>query len=177
MVDAEDAETGAGRNSKKDRPATGLIAWIAVFRLVKAALLIAVGLGTLRLLRPGAAAALRSWLDALPFASEHEVVHRMAHQVTHLPRKRIDELAVASFAYAALFIAEGTGLLLGKVWAEYLTLVATASFIPFEIHEVVKKFSGVRAGVLVINVAILIYLVVRRWNAHRKGEGGQQSGR
>ena len=174
-VDKSDrARPASGQRSKKDRPATGLIVWIAVFRLVKALLLIAVGLGTLRLLHPGAATALRAWLDALPFASEHEIVQRMAHQVTHLPRKRIDELAVASFAYAALFIAEGTGLLLGKVWAEYLTIVATASFIPFEIHEVVKKFSGLRVAILVINIAILIYLVVRRWNAHRDREGGRE---
>ena len=157
-------------NLKKDRPATGIIAWIAIFRLVKAALLIAVGLATLHLLRPGAAAALRGWMDALPFASEHEIVHQMAARVTHLPRRRIDEVALASFAYAALFIVEGTGLLLGKVWAEYLTLAATASFIPFEIYEVARKFSFLRVGVLVLNVAILIYLVARRWGAHEERE-------
>ena len=148
------------------RPASSVIAWIAVFRLVKAALLIAVGLGTLRLLRPGAAAALRGWMEALPFASEHEIVHSLAVRVTHLPRKRIDELAVAAFCYAALFIVEGTGLLMGKVWAEHLTMVATASFIPFEIYEVMQKPSIVRVSVLVINIAILIYLIARRWSAY-----------
>lgn len=155
-------------NPKKDRPATGLIAWIAMFRLAKAALLIAVGLATLHLLRPGAADALRGWMDALPVASDHEIVHELAARVTRLPRKKIDELALASFAYAALFVVEGIGLLLGKVWAEYLTLVATASFIPFEIYEVSRKFSALRIGVLTINVAILGYLVARRWEAHQE---------
>ncbi len=152
----------------KDRRASGVLLWIAIFRLAKGALLIAVGLATLRLLRPGAASALQHWMDALPFASEHEFVHQMAARVTDLPRKRIDELAIAAFVYAALFIVEGTGLLLGKVWAEYLTLVATASFIPFEIYEILKKPSTVRVGVLVINVAILLYLAARRWKAHHR---------
>jgi uncharacterized membrane protein (DUF2068 family) len=36
-------------------------------------------------------------------------------------------LAGAAFAYAALFITEGTGLWLPKRWAEYLNIIATAS--------------------------------------------------
>ena len=171
MRDPEDSHE-TPRSPSKNRPSSGIIVFIAVFRLVKAVLLIAVGLATLRLLRPGAAVALRSWMDALPFASEHEIVHRIAVRVTLLPRKRIDELAVAAFSYAALFIVEGTGLLMGKVWAEHLTLVATASFIPFEIYEVMQKPSMVRVCVLIINIAILVYLIARRWRAHRAGGHG-----
>ena len=47
---------------------------------------------------------------------------------------------------------------------EYLTIVITASFIPFEIYAMLRRFSLERAIVLLINIAVVIYLIrkVRR---------------
>ncbi len=42
---------------------------------------------------------------------------------------------------------------------EYLTAVATAGFLPFEVHELLVRVSAFRIGALVVNVAILVYLV------------------
>ena len=53
--------------------------------------------------------------------------------------RRIGEVG---FIYAALDLVEGTGLYLEKVWAEYLTLAITASFLPWEIFEVLRKSPG-----------------------------------
>jgi len=88
--------------------------------------------------------------------------------VARLPPARLVELAVAAFAYAALFTTEGIGLLLGKQWAEWLTIVATTSFIPFEIVEVVHKVTVVRVSLLVANAAIVAYLIWRRVTLHRR---------
>ena len=48
-----------------------------------------------------------------------------------------------------------------KVWAEYLTIIITGSFIPLEIYEMVEHRSMVKGMVIVLNVAIVIYLVLR----------------
>jgi uncharacterized membrane protein (DUF2068 family) len=135
---------------------------IAIFRLAKALALLLLGLGALRLIHPGVGHALRSWFAGLPFATEHAAVDRLAATVTRLPPARIAELAVAAFAYAGLFTTEGIGLLLGKRWAEWLTIVATTSFIPFEIVEVVHKMTFVRISIVVVNAALVAYLVWRR---------------
>ena len=135
---------------------------IAIFRHVKAVLLITTGLATLRLVRPGAVKQVTDWVAAMPFAMQHEFVGRTLAKVTRLPPKRIQELAVVLFLYAALFIVEGIGLWMGKVWAEWLTIVATTSFIPFEVYEVVNKVTVLRVSILVANIAIVIYLVYRR---------------
>ena len=92
---------------------------------------------------------------------------RGAARLTRLPPKRIEQFAVGMFAYAALFIAEGVGLVMRRVWAEYLTIVATVSFIPFEIYEIVKRMTPVRVGILAINIAIVGYLVWRRVESRR----------
>ena len=49
-----------------------------------------------------------------------------------------------------------------KRWAEYLTAIATAGFLPFEIHELIKQVTWVRITALVANVAILAWLVWKK---------------
>ena len=71
-------------------------------------------------------------------------------------------------ARVALFTVEGVGLLSRKIWAEWLTIVITCSFIPLEIYEVVEKGSVMKAVVLVANILIAIYLIARRLHAHHK---------
>jgi uncharacterized membrane protein (DUF2068 family) len=52
-------------------------------------------------------------------------------------------------------------LLLRKVWGEYVSSILTASFIPLEIYELVEKASWIKALVIAVNVAIVVYLVLR----------------
>jgi len=63
---------------------------------------------------------------------------------------------------------EATGLAFRKLWAEYLTIAVTASLIPFEVFELAKELTAVKAATLAMNAAILVYLVVRRMREHRQ---------
>ena len=65
-------------------------------------------------------------------------------------------------AYAALEATEMVGLWLTKRWAEYLTLVATSILIPFEIYELTLGFSVFKILTLIINVAIVVYLLLAK---------------
>jgi uncharacterized membrane protein (DUF2068 family) len=69
-------------------------------------------------------------------------------------------LRIGTFVYAALVITEGCGLLAQQVWAEYLTVIATASLIPVEIYELQKHFTMLKVGVIVINIAMVVYLII-----------------
>ncbi len=147
---------GSG-SSKSDR----VLKLIAFFRLSKALLLILAGAGVLRLLHPGTAARVREWMEAFPFAVKYHP-ERMLNS-----SERIELAAAASFAYAALFMVEGIGLWMEKRWAEWLTIIATTSFIPFEIWEIVKKLTALRVALVMLNIAIVIYLIVRLNREHR----------
>jgi uncharacterized membrane protein (DUF2068 family) len=48
-----------------------------------------------------------------------------------------------------------------KHWAEYFATIITASFLPIEIYEVAVKFSAVKIVVIVLNAAIVVYLIWR----------------
>jgi uncharacterized membrane protein (DUF2068 family) len=142
------------------RPAT--LTLIALFRLAKALVLFAAVGGVLKLLDPGVGRHLDTWLATLPFLDRHPEWQHAARHLTAASPRRLEVVAAVAAAYGVLFVVEGVGLLLRKVWAEYLTIVATTSFVPFEIYELTRRFTPPRLGALVVNVAIVAYLVVRR---------------
>jgi uncharacterized membrane protein (DUF2068 family) len=144
---------------------------IAVFRVLKALVLVAVAVGALRLLDHETASRAREWLAALPFVARHPAVERAASKVTGATPAHLEIAAFVGLAYAVLFAVEGVGLWLQRVWAEYLTIVATTSFVPFEVYELTRRFTPIRLGALVVNVAIVGYLVARRWHVRGEAHG------
>ena len=76
--------------------------------------------------------------------------------------ERLYELGIVLVVYAALEATEMIGLWRAKRWAEYLTLVSTALFVPFEVYEITEGVSAFKVIVLVINLAIVAYLLVAK---------------
>jgi uncharacterized membrane protein (DUF2068 family) len=87
------------------------------------------------------------------------------NKVDLIDAHRLRQISVATFSYSALALTEGVGLLLEKVWAEYLTLILTVSFLPWELYELFRRPDWFRANLLLINLAVLGYLV---WLLRRK---------
>lgn len=80
-------------------------------------------------------------------------------RILGLHGKTITVLAVTATVYAVVEGIEAVGLWRERRWAEYLTAIATAGFLPFEVHEMVARFTVVRVGAFVVNVALLVFLV------------------
>jgi uncharacterized membrane protein (DUF2068 family) len=88
-------------------------------------------------------------------------INHAIQRVTNIPPHRIKELGIGTFIYAALFLTEGIGLWLLKRWAEWFTVIATGSLIPIEGYEIYHHPSAIKVLVLLINIAIVVYLVYR----------------
>ena len=160
------------RPRERERSTRMLLA-IAVFKFVKAGLLVALGFAAFSLAHDDRVlVALRRLITTLGFGTHGELVDRTFGKVLGIDHRRLRELGVGTFVYAAVFLVEGTGLLLRKRWAEYVTTIITASFIPLEIYEMVHKPSAFKAIGIVVNVAIVAYLLTLLRS--RKAHGGQQ---
>ena len=70
-------------------------------------------------------------------------------------------LGVGSFVYAALFLTEGIGLWMAKRWAEWFSVIITSSLVPFEIYEIYRHPTVLKFGALLLNLAVVAYLVYR----------------
>ena len=138
----------------------GLVA-IAVFKLFKGILLIALGLGAFRLANPTTVHRLLNWLLHFSLTTGQQFVDRTIDVLSKLTRRHAAALGLGAILYGSLFTVEGVGLWKGKRWAEYLTVIATSTLIPFEVYELTRRLTIVRVSALVVNVAAVIYLVYR----------------
>jgi uncharacterized membrane protein (DUF2068 family) len=89
------------------------------------------------------------------------IVHEL-DRVFSLSGGRLHLVGAAIAAYALLEGVEAVGLWFAQRWAEYLTFVATASFVPLEIWELAHTVSWFKIVALVVNVAIAVYLLVAK---------------
>ena len=131
---------------------------IALYKLVKVLLLLALAYGEVRLSDASLAAKLVNWASARPLGLEHDVATRFLEWFSGLSASRVHALRIVPFAYAAIFATEGIGLWMQKRWAEWLTVIVTASLIPLEVWELIVRPNIGKAVVLIANTAIVIYL-------------------
>lgn len=70
------------------------------------------------------------------------------------------------------------GLWYQRRWAEYLTFIATALFLPLEVYELTSTVSPFKVTALLINLAIVIYLVsAKRLFGIRGGAAAERANR
>jgi len=146
--------------STNRQSSTALLA-IAIFKLFKGVLLLLVGIGALRLLHRDVGEVVSHWVDVLGVDPDNRYIHRLLSRAFAVSPKQLKEASVGTFVYAGLLLTEGTGLSLRKRWAEYFTIITTAGLIPLEVYEIHRHVTAVKTVVLLINVAIVIYLIVR----------------
>lgn len=149
-----------------------LLRIIAVLKFIKAALLAATGIGALRLVKYNIFEYATHLVGKYHLNPGNHVVARLLERTTNLTPRRLHELGIIAFIYSALFLTEGIGLWSLKRWGEWVTVVITSSLLPFEIYEAWHRFTWPKAAILVINVAIVWYLMMRL----RLGENTRQPG-
>jgi uncharacterized membrane protein (DUF2068 family) len=135
---------------------------IGLIKLVKAALLLTTTYGLYRLLKPELVDRLYDWMSSLTDNFERRLLERALEWVDSLGTDRLHSIVIVTSVYTAILLTEGVGLMLRKTWAEWLTVIASASLIPFELWHLFfsarhNKFAVLAATAL--NVVIVIYLV------------------
>ncbi len=143
-----------------------LLLLIAAYKALQASLFVAVGFGALHLLHKDAGDVLAQVTVALRFNPESRFVNFILDQAALLNDPILRRIGLVAFIYAGVSLLEGTGLYLEKAWGEYLTLVITASFLPWEVFEVFHRHTWVRIMLLIVNALVFIYLL--RIVSHRR---------
>jgi uncharacterized membrane protein (DUF2068 family) len=144
---------------RSHRRGDGALLVIAIFKFIKGAALLALAFGALTFLHKNVASVVEHWLDQLRIDPNNEFIGTLLSKLQLVHTKELKELSALGAGYAALFLTEGTGLLFRKRWAEWLTIVATSSLMPIEMYELVKQFTAVRLFALVVNAAVVLYLI------------------
>jgi uncharacterized membrane protein (DUF2068 family) len=126
---------------------------------------VAIGVGALQLVHHDVGDLLAQLAHNLHFNPESRLVDFIVDLASRLDDRLLLKIGVLVFSCAGLHLIEGIGLYLEQAWAEYLTLLITGSFLPWELFELAKKFTAMRIALLALNLLVFLYLlrlVVRR---------------
>ena len=135
------------------------LAAIAVFKLMKGALLGTAGFGLLTLMHADIATWFSILLEALHLNADSRLIHSLVMKVDQLQPHSVLIAGIVSLSYAGLLLLEGIGLWLEWSWAAYLTVVSTSLLLPLEVYEIFERLTVLRISVLIVNVAIVLYLI------------------
>ena len=140
-------------------PRIDILRTIALYKLLKVLLLLALAYGEVRLSDASLTAKLVTWASARPLGLEHKVVTWLLEWFSGLSASRVHALRMVTLAYAAVFAVEGIGLWMRKRWAEWMTTIITASLIPLELWELFNRPNIGKLAVFIANVAIVVILI------------------
>jgi uncharacterized membrane protein (DUF2068 family) len=161
-------EDCAPKEGKHDPHARGLLV-IGIFKLLKALFFIAVGAGALHLVHRNVGEMLLRATSVFHLDPEGRLFGMLSDKADLISGHQLRNVVKLSWGYAALSLVEGVGLMMQQTWAEYLTLTLTIGALPWDLTELVRHPSPLRAAVVVINLAVLAYLLwFIRWHRRQK---------
>lgn len=146
---------------------------IAVGKAIQVLLVLAVGTAALVFVHLVPPESLKPWVDA--FAPQSDWLKGLVEKLISTDDKKLAAVGGGGLAYGVMFSVEAVGLWRQKRWAEYLTAVVTASFIPFELYGLVHELSVAKLVTLVLNAAVVAYLVRKLVRDRRKAHADEES--
>ncbi len=138
---------------------------IGLFKLCKAVFFMGVSLGALHFVHHDLSQTVERMMRELHFDPESHLVDLVMDRVGQVTHHKLRLISMGTSLYGALCITEAYGLLRRKVWAEYVTLWLSISFIPWELYELVRHPSLWHVSILLTNIAVVLYLF---WMLRRK---------
>ena len=152
--------TGSPASDTQERPKRNKwLVLIASYKTLQALLFALIGLGARHLLHKDVGDELALLADHLRFNPESRLVNFVLDRASVLNDPILRRIGILAFAYSAVSYIEGIGLYFERVWAEYLTLIITASFLPWEIIEIFRRQTIFRFSLLATNLAVFLYLL------------------
>ena len=124
------------------------------------------GVTALYLAGHDSAQTLTRWVARLHLDPGPHWIDRPLAAALALNPRSLRAIGLGTFVYAAVFLTEGVGLLLRRHWAEYLAVVATASFLPLEVYELIQHVRPTQLFIVAANLAIVLYLIWRLRTEH-----------
>jgi len=131
---------------------------IAVERSLRGLILLAAGTYLLFHLATDFGSLAERIMRSVELDPRQHFLHRLVDRLHRLQAHELRIVGIAALGYGTLELVEGVGLWLDQLWAEYLTLTATSLLIPFELYELAIRPSLWKAGGILVNVLIVIYL-------------------
>ncbi len=134
---------------------------IALFEALKGLAAIAASLGLLSLVHHDVRAMAYALMGHFHLNPDARFPQMLLHDISALQNANLRQVVLLAWGYAAIRLTEGYGLWRDKAWAEWLAAVSGAVYLPLELNHLAAHTTAINALVLIGNVAVVAYMVVR----------------
>ena len=132
---------------------------IIALKVLKGLILLAIGLGLLRLVGQDLDARLDQFLRWVHLDPEKKFFADLGDKLQKISPANIKDIGIGTMLYSLFSLVEGGGLVFRLRWIGWIVIGESLFFIPIEVHELMKRFSGVVFSILIINTVIVWYLL------------------
>lgn len=140
---------------------------IIAIKLVKGLVLLAIGFGLLTVTGADLDARLDQFLRWIHLDPERKFFADLGNKLQQIAPENIRSVGMGTMLYSLFSLTEGVGLILRLRWVGWLVIGESIFFIPLEVYDLTHAFSGVVFGIMVVNVAIVWYLLRNRHRLFR----------
>lgn len=140
---------------------------VASLETFKGLIVLLLGFGAVTLVHRDAwdvAEAVLRFLHVNP--DHHRSAQVFLNLADNITDKKLWVMAGGALAYAIIRFTEAYGLWRERTWAEWFALISGTLYLPFEVYELVRRPSPIHVAVLLINLAIVFYMLYLRLSAH-----------
>jgi uncharacterized membrane protein (DUF2068 family) len=142
---------------------------VACFEFMKGFLALAVGFWAL-VIPNGSVPTLAGQVLHMIKAQPHGYLARLfVSSATSIPERKLIDFGIIALVYSAVRFLEGYGLWRERVWAEWLAVVMSVLYLPFELLHHYHHASLISFSIIILNVMVMLYLGLRlsRQSGHR----------
>jgi uncharacterized membrane protein (DUF2068 family) len=141
---------------------------VATIELTKGLVVVLAGLGLLSMRHRNIWGVAESFLEFFHVNPYHHYVGVFIDLVSRISDVRLWKIALVASIYAILRFVEAFGLWYALPWAEWMAAITGGIYIPFEAADLIRRVTWFRLLVLVINSAIVLYMLYLRFDAEEK---------
>jgi uncharacterized membrane protein (DUF2068 family) len=141
---------------------------VASLELAKGLLVLAAGFGILFLLHKDTYEVAENLLHILHISPDRHFAHVFLRWADSLTDRKLWAVSAVALTYSALRFVEAYGLWTARAWAEWIALISAIFYMPFEVHELIRRISLFHVSLLIVNLAIVIYMAYLRSLDHHK---------
>jgi uncharacterized membrane protein (DUF2068 family) len=98
-------------------------------------------------------------LRLLHISPDHHFAQVFLDWADSLTNAKLWTVVGVAVAYSVLRFVEAYGLWYARAWAEWIALISGTLYLPFEIYKLIHKQNLFHISILLINVAVVLYMV------------------
>jgi len=141
---------------------------VAVFEGLKGVLVLVAGFGLLSLVHRDLEEVAEHLVRIIHLNPARHYPRIFIEAANHTDDNRLKLYAAVAFLYSSLRFVEAYGLWRSRAWAEYFAIISGGAYLPLEIMELARKPTFLKAGVLIVNAIIVLYLIHVRWTNYKE---------